>query len=107
MVPARRPGWLLEPRRKSGPRGMVAQSRSDARWTEPGLQALWHVFVIASGAKQSRCTSGLLRRSAPRNDALEGQNAQAEEIGRLGFPALAVLRRQEPRGGEASPVRPR
>ena len=27
LVPARRPGWLLEPRCKSGPRGMAAQSR--------------------------------------------------------------------------------
>jgi hypothetical protein len=23
---------------------MAAQSRSDARWTEPGLQALWQFF---------------------------------------------------------------
>ena len=26
LVPARRSGWLLEPRRKSGPRGMAAAS---------------------------------------------------------------------------------
>src|SRR5258708_7127466 len=29
LVPARRPGWLLEPRCKSGPRGMAAQSPLD------------------------------------------------------------------------------
>ena len=52
LVPARRPGWLLEPRRKSRPRGMVAQSRSDARWTEPGLQALWHSKLEPSVARE-------------------------------------------------------
>src|SRR5215203_6977368 len=42
LVPARRPGWLLEGRGDPSPRGMAAQSRRKARWTEPGLQALWH-----------------------------------------------------------------
>lgn len=41
LVPARRPGWLLEGRGNPSPRGMVAQSRLRARRTEPGLQALW------------------------------------------------------------------
>ena len=50
LVPARRPGWLLEPRCKSGPRGMAAQSASqERRWTEPGLQALWR---ICSGSQR-------------------------------------------------------
>ena len=41
LVPARRPGWLLEGRGNPSPRGLVAQSRLRARRTEPGLQALW------------------------------------------------------------------
>src|SRR5437867_8019045 len=58
LVPARRPGWLLEPRCKSGPRGMAAQSRREARWTEPGLQALWHSFRHCEAPKSPR-QSGL------------------------------------------------
>src|SRR3954454_17910348 len=50
LIPARRPGWLLEGRGDPSPRGMAAQSRSDARWTKPGLQALWHRSARNGGA---------------------------------------------------------
>src|SRR6476661_3239914 len=56
LVPARRPGWLLEGRGNPSPRGMAAQSRRKARWTEPGLQALWQFFrhCACSEAIQTR-----------------------------------------------------
>src|SRR5438309_3181349 len=50
LVPARRPGWLLEGRGDPSPRGMAAQSRFfEGRWTEPGLQALWHFSLAVEG----------------------------------------------------------
>src|SRR4029079_15737372 len=44
LVPARRPGWLLEGRSNPSPRGMAAHPPWPWRgWrTEPGLQTLWH-----------------------------------------------------------------
>ena len=48
-VPARRPGWLLEGRGNSPPRGMVAQSSRRRGWTKPGLQALWHFLFPCEG----------------------------------------------------------
>ena len=42
LVPARRPGWLLEARSNPRPRGMVAYPARG--WTEPGLQTLWLIL---------------------------------------------------------------
>ena len=91
LVPARRPGWLLEGRGNSSPRGMAAQSR----------------FASGDGQNPAYRPSGIFRlyrgarsQSAGRARSLEWQwmHGQAEEIGRLGISALALLRRQGPRG---------
>src|SRR3954452_9097914 len=94
LVPARRPGWLLEPRRKSRPRGMAAHPRSSA--DESG------------GQNPAYRPSGVSPRSQWRGDFPKWtMDGEAEEIGRLGIPALALLRREGPGGGEAAPVRSR
>src|SRR3954468_19832277 len=54
LVPARRPGWLLEGRGNPSPRGMVAQSRLRVRRTEPGLQALWQIRRFARSPSGER-----------------------------------------------------
>src|SRR5205809_407727 len=50
LTPPRRPGWLLEGGGDTAPRGMVAHPafgvRPERRWTEPGLQTLWHFHLI-------------------------------------------------------------
>src|SRR5688500_5360931 len=55
-VPARRPGWSLDPERKFGARGMVAHPRKG--WTEPGLQALWQIFRMLWRLAGSATTHG-------------------------------------------------
>ena len=108
LVPARRPGWLLEGRGDPPPRGMAAQSpwrHGDGQ--NPAYRPPGKLFVIASRGKRSSGQTGLLRRCAPRNDVDGRLNGEAEEIGRLGVPALAVVRQQGPRRGQAAPVRPR
>ncbi len=51
-VPPRRPGWLLERRSNSSPRGMVAQSLRKRGWTEPGLQVPWRLRSSLRGARR-------------------------------------------------------
>jgi len=54
LVPARCPGWLLEGRGNSSPRGMAAQSRLKERdGQNPAYRPSGKFSVIASGAKQS------------------------------------------------------
>src|SRR5215218_493625 len=62
------------------------------RWTEPGLQALWRLLTDWRTYPLAIRWSG---------------NGQAEEIERLGIPALARLRLRGPRRDEASALRPR
>ena len=82
LVPARRPGWLLEGRGNPSPRGMAAhppglQIRAEDRTRLTGPLALLTIRCLANGG------------AAPYTSGTYGQ---AEEIGRLGFSALAVLR---------------
>jgi len=90
LVPARRPGWLLEGRGNSSPRGMAAQSRWRHRdGQNPAYRSSGISFVIATPAlsrgEQSRrrlldCfveqrlrqAPGLPPGAAPRNEVLEG-----------------------------------
>jgi len=55
-VPPRCPGWSREARRKARPRGMVVPSAGFAVGgrTEPGLQAVWHVFLPNHSARAAK-----------------------------------------------------
>jgi len=57
-VPARRPGWLLEAEGNLRPRGMVAAPLTLGS-TEPGLQALWHIFRLARASPRVARTARL------------------------------------------------
>ena len=58
LVPARRPGWLLERRGNPSPRGMAAQSRFLKRdGQNPAYRPSGVNFVFATAAKQSRVRS--------------------------------------------------
>src|SRR6476620_1664532 len=94
LVPARRPGWSLDPGRKPGVRGMVAQSRLIKR---DGQNPAYRPSGKSSPDAVSHSPNFALNWNS--NDA-------AEEIGRLGIPALAALWKG-PRRCEAAPVRPR
>src|SRR6476659_4963657 len=125
LVPARRPGWLLDPRCKSGARGMAAQSRFLKRdGQNPAYRPSGIIFTPEGMKKRKQGTkrrnrtpsrlSSLLRVLRVHQKVLNAGcrwlvrlDAQAEEIGRLGIPALALLRRQGPPCGEGAPVRPR
>src|SRR6476646_6914847 len=104
-VPARRPGWLLDPGCKSGARGMAAQSRFLKRdGQNPAYRPSGATPVIARREALRRSMLDCFAALAMTSERLNGE---AEEIGRLGVPPLALVRRQRPLGGEGAPVRPR
>jgi len=92
LVPARRPGWLLERRGNSSPRGMVAQSRFLKRdGQNPAYRPSGKISSSHAQRSDPRSITGLLRRFAARNDGVKEENGSTEEIGRLGISALALL----------------
>src|SRR5437868_4974516 len=88
LVPARRPGWLLEPRCKSGPRGMAAQSpldRGDGQ--NPAYRPSGEFSVVANGSYAIRaavldCFVGSLLAMT----SLEGLMAKQKRSDDWGFP---------------------
>ena len=97
-------------------------SHASARWTEPGLQALWRYSTRRyeeqnEGTKRCALEPScfLLLRVFVWNQFsifnascrwLVRLDGQAEEIGRLGIPAVALLWRQGAACGAGAPVRP-
>src|SRR5438874_1347116 len=108
LVPARRPGWLLELRCKSGTRGMAEQTPLDCGdGQNPAYRPSGEFRRCERNEAVPRGGSGLLRRFTARNDVSGRLDGKTEEIGRLGIPALAVLWRQGTPCGEVAPMRPR
>src|SRR3954453_22154879 len=124
LVPARRPGWLLEGRGNPSPRGMAAQSRHEARWTEPGLQALWRYFTDSAGRFSAAGAVNRPKLWLGRNDRTTGdsraggpmetrdgtQRRSACAIARVAPTSVIVRLRRRPTspsdGISASPTRP-
>src|SRR5690348_5989044 len=107
LVPARRPGWLLERRGNPSPRGMAAQSRLLGR---DGQNPAYRPSGFCSPAKAG--VQNFLSDRAPAfagaDTASIGSNdGSAEEIGRLGISPLALVRRQGPSSGPRASVRSR
>src|SRR5690349_4565805 len=107
LVPARRPGWLLEGRGNPSPRGMAAHPHGVCRRHAEDRTRLTGPLALCSPAKAGVQIffvglGSWLRRS--NLTPYRSVDAEAEEIGRLGISSLARLRRQGPRRGEAAPV---
>ena len=84
LVPARRPGWSLEPRRKSGPRGMAAHPPSGGGQNPAYRPSGNFSFGAANAPETDRFVAALLA-------MVLGANGEAETIERLGISALAGL----------------
>ena len=110
LVPARRPGWLLEGRGNPSPRGMAAQSPRDCGDGQNPAYRPSGVFlpcVCRGGGPHQMLVEGPLR-SQWRGDFSKWSGmAKQKRSDDWGFPALALLRRQGPRGRASAPVRPR
>src|SRR4051794_28822638 len=107
LVPARRPGWLLEPRCKSGPRGMAAQSpldRGDGQNPAYRPSGKLHAATARGTVQRGNSSFGLLAKG-PATLYIGGTYGSAEKIRRLGIPALAALREGARRRAVAA-VRP-
>ena len=98
LVPARRPGWLLEGRGNPSPRGMAAQSRFRRR---DGQNPAYRPSGVSSRLRRQRSNFlvGLDLPSQEHDQPYRSVDGEAEANGRLGVPPLALLRRQGPLGG--------
>ena len=84
LVPARRPGWLLEGRGNPSPRGMAAQSRSSKRDGQNPAYRPSGIFCHLRGQAAQQARWRALPRE-PISPLSEKLMAEAEEIGRLGI----------------------